>query len=160
MRITLMPIFVIFLSLCFIGGIFAQMPAAPGQPKSKEGYDFKKLEAERKKAEEKHLEMVKQQNPQLYEQMMKQRKAQDEISRVINNYYQKTISYEAAKAKLYPLVKESLQGRLANMDNEINLLENKLNALKKAKKDPDYLISREVDRMLGKLTIDALANPF
>ncbi|MBU4473338.1 MAG: hypothetical protein KJ842_04200 [Candidatus Omnitrophica bacterium] len=136
------------------------MPAAPGQPKSKEEFDFKKFEAERKKAEEKSLEMLKQQNPQMYEQMMKQRKAQEGISRVINDYYQKTISYEAAKAKLYPLVKESLQGRLANLDNEINLLEKKLSELKKAKKDPDYLIGRQIDRILGKLTIDALANPF
>ncbi|MCG2705926.1 MAG: hypothetical protein L6254_00045 [Candidatus Omnitrophica bacterium] len=160
MRITLIPIFAVLLSLCFMGVNFAQMPPAPGQSRPKEEFDFKKFEAERKKAEEKSLEMLKQQNPQMYEQMMKQRKAQEGISRVINDYYQKTISYETAKARLYPLVKESLQGRLANLDNEINLLEKKLSELKKAKKDPDYLIGRQIDRILGKLTIDALANPF
>jgi len=112
--------------------------------------EMSKAQEQMKADQKKRLEMLKQINPQMYEQMARQEQLSDKISQISSSYSKKTISYESAKAKLYPLVKENLANQIKNLDNQIQMAEKKLEELKKSKKNPDYLVYQQIDMILGK----------
>jgi hypothetical protein len=112
--------------------------------------EVKKMQEQLKVNQKKHLEMLKQTDPQMYEQMVKQDQLSEKISQVSSDYFKQKISYESAKAKLYPLVKEDMVNQINNLDDEIQMIEKKLEELKKSKTNPDYLIYQQIDIILGK----------
>lgn len=144
MKRGLILIFTISFFFCFTGVIFAQkQPQSPWENINPS--EIKKME----KQEEEYLEILKKEDPQAYEKAANQRRRQKKIAKIIQNYCENFISSVEAQSRLYPLVKENMQDRIANIDNEIEMLKEKLSDLEKAKKDPDFLIQKQINQMLS-----------
>ena len=162
MRKLIILLFIISFFICFSGVSFAQAPQTPEETQEqikkmqedmkKAVEQNKKMMQDRAKAEKSYLEMLKQTNPQAYEQKIKENKLQDKITKILNDYRQNKISYDSAKLQMYPLIKESLKDKISSLDKDIERAAKKLETLKKARREPSYLINIETDRMLGKLT--------
>ena len=114
------------------------------------GQQMKKMQEQMEKSRKEQMEMLKKTNPQAYNDMVKQEENSKKTSKIVSDYYSQKIGYEAAKSSLYPLVKENMKGQAGSVDGEIQMLEQRLTDLKKAKSDPDYRIYQQIDGMLGK----------
>jgi len=75
-----------------------------------------------------------------------------EINKIRLDYTEKKISFEEAKRRLKPLVEEELKDYLANLDYQIQVLEKKLQFLKKVKQNPSYLIETRIKEILGEVS--------
>jgi lipase chaperone LimK len=114
---------------------------------------LKQMEQEQAKAQEqqkKQLEMLKKQDPKMYERMATQQAAQEQIAKILKDFRANKISESQARSKLRPLVKEMMKERIANLDTEIAAAEKRLQALKVAKSNPDKMVDQSVDMYLGK----------
>jgi GTP1/Obg family GTP-binding protein len=148
MKKSLILIFTISFFFCFTAVIFAQkQPQSPLEGINSS--EIKKMEAREKE----YLETLKKEDPRAYEKAASQMRRQKKIAKIIQDYYEKLISSVEAQSRLYPLVKENMQDRIANIDNDIEMLKEKLSDLEKAKKNPDFLIQKQIDQMLGNVNL-------
>jgi len=112
--------------------------------------EMQKMQERMKIEKNKLLDKLKKEDPKKYEQMLKQEQTSEKASGISAEYREKKISYDSAKSKLYPLIKENMSAQVDSLDKEIQRTEQKLEELKKAKKNPDFLIYQRIDSMLGK----------
>jgi len=112
--------------------------------------EARKMQEQMESEKRKHFETLKKENPQMYQDAMRQEELSQQMSKIIEDYFSQKISYENAKSKLYPLIKEGMNTQVDNLDNEIQMLEQRLEELRKAKRNPDYLVYQQIDNMLGK----------
>ena len=135
--------------------LFAQTPQSPKEMQK----EMQRMERERKQMEEtikkqqqEDLERLRKEDPNMYKQMKASLDRSAKIEKIISLFAQGKISDSAAEKKLYPLVKQDMQSYIDNLEETITRLENKLNSLKKAKRNPGFLIKKRIDEMLGRTT--------
>ena len=75
---------------------------------------------------------------------------QTKIGAVVKAFYTKSISAEAAESQLTPLIRQDVQAEVAALPSQIERLEKRLDFLRKARTNPDLLIKKRVDQMLGR----------
>lgn len=82
------------------------------------------------------------------------------IGIILNAYYQGALSAQEAEQDLFPLIKQEIQqGELQGLDFQIQALEKQLEFLKKAKSDPDLLVKKRIDELLGRATPEGMPVP-
>lgn len=111
---------------------------------------MEKRQQERQGREQRELERLKKTSPELYKQRKDSQDRSAKISAILSSFRQKKISDSEAERQLYPLVKQGMQGQIDHLGQTIERLEKRLKSLKEAKQDPDSLIKKGVDQMLGK----------
>lgn len=102
------------------------------------------------KQQQENLERLKQISPQAYESQKKAQDRQGQIGQILSDYQQKKISADDAERKLTPLIRQEVQQEMAGMDNQIKAAEKKLATLRQAKGNPNALVKKRVDQMLGR----------
>ena len=145
MRKRILVGFLLLLSLVSLG---ASKPPSQSQEK------IKKMREELKRLEEISLERLKQTNPKAYEEKLRQRELSQKISEVVGSFRKGKLDEEAARKRLSPLVRQSLERRIQHLDAEIERAEKRLEYLKKAKRNPDFLVDQQVNFYLGKATLE------
>jgi len=121
--------------------------AEPPKPIKKETQDPR----ERMKAmEEQSLKDLKERNPQAYQERMRMKALSQKLSQILSSFREGKMNEVQARRELTPLARESVEARLRNLDREIEQARKKLEYLEKLKKDPNLLVSGQVDRYLGK----------
>lgn len=141
-------ILVICLMLLFSSGsIFAQQPPTPEKMQK----DMEKMSQERQKRQQEELERLKKENPQLYQQRKEALEKQEKINSILSYFREGRISASQAESQLYPLIREEIKAEMSGLESRIERLEKELEFLKKAKNNPDLLIKRRIDLMLGRI---------
>ena len=128
--------------LFFSGIIFAQQPPVPAQMK-----DMEKMQQEMQKRQQGESERLKKENPQLYQQVENQQK----INSIVSSFHAGKISASQAESQLYPLIQQDIKTEMGGLESRIKNLEKKLEFLRRAKSNPDLLIKRRIDLMLGRI---------
>jgi hypothetical protein len=100
--------------------------------------------------EDAELERLKTADYKSYLETKSLRDRQEKISDVLSLFRVGKISADKAEAKLYPLIKEEVQPELKALPEKIKKLEGKLEYYKKAKSNPDLLIKKYIDQLLGR----------
>jgi len=102
------------------------------------------------KARDIHLNDLKKSNPELYKARLNAIDNQEEMNKIVVSYREGKISGAKAEKELYPLVEDSLKGYLDSLDERIEKEQKKVDSLKEVKRDPDILIKKRIDQILGK----------
>jgi septal ring factor EnvC (AmiA/AmiB activator) len=142
-----------FTLLFFPVCIFAQQPAKPASVEERQKEmekQYQEMKNKQEKMQEEQLERLKRQNPQLYKERKAALDNQAKIDSIVFSFRQGKISASEAERQLYPLIKESMQGEIDVLPKNIERLEKQLEFLKKTQKNPDLLIKKRIDEMLGK----------
>ena len=95
------------------------------------------------------LEDLKRSNPEAYEAAEKERRLQEEVSRIVEDFQAGKLDAERARKKLLPLLRAIMRPELDDLDKRIARLEERLKALRKAKQDPGSLVAERADVLLG-----------
>lgn len=142
-------ILAIALLLCFHVFIFAQT-AIP----SDKMRDFEKqrqdIEQKMKQMQQEELERLKKENPQLYQQRRDAFDRQTKISAILSSFHAKTLSESQVESQLYPLIKQDVQQYATGLGAEIQRVEKRLEFLRKVKSNPEILVKKRLDQLLGK----------
>lgn len=103
-------------------------------------------------------EELERKEPQLYKERQEALERQAEISAIVTAFRKGEISRYRAKSQLNPLLKQEIEDDINKLESKIASLEKKLESLKEAKTNPEPLIKKRIDQMLGKtmLTPDEL----
>ena len=97
------------------------------------------------------MRRLMQQPPQMSEQEKTAMEREKKIGVIMNAYHQRALSAQEAERDLFPLIKQSIQQReLQGLEFQIQELEKQLEFLKKAKSDPDVLVKKRIDELLGR----------
>lgn len=144
-------IFAFFL-FCFPIFGFTQEPSGPNIQELQKQQE--KIRQEADKMQQKELEFLKEQDPQLYKERKLAIDTQSKIEAILSSYSQGKISAIEAERQIYPYVKQSMQPYIDGLGTYIERLEKKLTILKKARSNPDILIKQRIDQMLGKAPIN------
>jgi hypothetical protein len=136
----------IFIAAFSCGSVCAQ--GLPGPEKMQKEMEKMNREFEARQAEE--MERLKKSDPVSYQQRKDAADAQAKIAAVITAFQQGQISLAQAEGKLYPLVKQDVKSFADSLNTEIAHAEKRLEYLKKAKADPEFLIRKRIDSLLGK----------
>ena len=99
---------------------------------------------------EERWEQLKKTNPRAYEALNRARERGSEIEGIVAKARGGKLPEEEARKRLYPLLKESHGPELSELRDRIARMEKQLAFLKKAEKNPDLLVHRRIDEMLGK----------
>lgn len=84
---------------------------------------------------------------------------QKKIDVIVYAYQRGSLSGQEAAQDLYPLVKQEVEGKLQGLDEQVANLEKELEALKKAKSNPDLLVKKRIDELLGRATPEGMLMP-
>lgn len=137
-------------------------PSFSQTPREKEAREFEKKARELREQEmeeirkrtrridEESLLNLKKYDPSAYAARVKMQGLSQKISEVVTSFRQGQLNEGEARKRLTPLVKETLESRIKNLDKEIEVTSRKLDYLKKAKANPSVLINQYVDSYLGK----------
>lgn len=143
------------------GLAFAGEPPAPPQAqqrqddylKQQEEY-WKQMQQQYEKTQQEELERLKKMDPKLYEQRKKDLERQAKINAILKDFHQGKLTDEQSESQLYPLMKEELGLEISGLDARIKRLEKQLEFMRSAKRNPDVLIKKRIDQMLGKSIAD------
>jgi len=158
MRKTFSLIF-IFILLFLPGFVFSQQKPPTDtekmQPKQKmdkmqQKQKMDKMRQDMENRQEKELEMLKKTNPQLYQKKKNDIENKAKIKAIVASFREGKISSSQAESQLSPLVKQQMQDYIKSLDDRIARLQKKLDFYKKAKVNPDLLIKKRIDELLGK----------
>jgi hypothetical protein len=122
-------------------------PTKPGQaPPSPE-----EMQRSMQEMQAKEMEQLKKFSPQMYEERKTALEWQKKIDVIVLAYRSGALSAQEAERDLYPLLKQEMkpQEMAKGLDAQIARLERKLDFLKKAKADPDLLVKKRIDELLG-----------
>jgi uncharacterized coiled-coil protein SlyX len=112
--------------------------------------DTDRIKEEMKRLQEEQLKELKKNNPELYKERMDDIERWEEINKIVVSYRDGKISEARAVKELYPLVEKSLENYIDGLDERIAKVEKKLESLKDVKSDPDMLIKKRIEQLLGK----------
>ena len=110
----------------------------------------KKVNEQIRKQREEMLQRMKEVSPDIYQQTLKMQERQERIDKILEAFRQNTLSAEDAERRLAPLVREEIREQAAAQNEEIRRLENRLSQLRQAKDNPEKLVKKRVDQMLGR----------
>jgi len=126
--------------------VFAQQSTNPEQMQKQ----MEKMRQEFEKRQQEDLENLKKTDPKAYQERNDSLDRQAKINSILTSFHAGKISVSQAEQQLYPLVKQNIKDM--NVDAEIARLEKRLEYLKKVKRDPDLLIKKRIDELLGRST--------
>jgi len=101
------------------------------------------------KQRQEYLKVLKKIDPELYQSEKEKLDKYSEVDKVVLLFQSGRLSLEAAKNKLYPLLKSLMQGDINELDKRIKDAEFRLKELKEAKSNPDLLINKRISQLLG-----------
>lgn len=140
-------ILMISLMLLFSSGlVFAQQPPSP----EKMQQEMERMRQEDEQRQQELLERLKKDNPQAYQQRKDSLDRQAKINAIVSSFQTGKISDAQAENQLYPLIKQEVEDYINNSEARIKVLEKQLANLQKAKDNPDFLIKKRINEMLGK----------
>lgn len=147
---NMMTNFVFLGSLCvlFLGA--ASFVFAQGGPSKNMQAENAKLHEEMQRHQKNFLENLKKMDPNAYEKQKRNIEAQDKLSQIVQSFREKKIDTDNAFRQMYPLVKELSQDDIKGLEERIKRLKLHLGELEKFKQNPDLLIRKRIDQMLGK----------
>ncbi len=125
-------------------------PAEPPTMDEEMQERMRNTEQELEKQRKAELERIKEFSPEAYKSQKKAMDRQDQISQILSAYSQKTITAEEAERRLTPFIRQQVQQELTSMDEQIKMMEKKLAALRQAKGNPNALVKKRIDQMLGR----------
>lgn len=108
------------------------------------------MRAEFEKQEIQRLEELKKRDPKAYEQQKAQYDRQKKISQLLQAYHDRKLSDSSAAQQLYPLIKADVNEEAKSIDERIEQAKQYLTDLQEIKRNPELLIKRRIDRLLGK----------
>lgn len=103
-----------------------------------------------RKLGERTMQRLKETNPALYQETVKMRELSLQISDITSSYRRGKLDEATARKRLAPLVRETLEKRIQNLESEIERTTKKLDYLKRVKKNPNLLIEQQIDVYIGK----------
>lgn len=138
--------------LALAGSALADEPSEPPKPPDLEEMhqNVRKAQEEAEQRRKQDLERLKELNPEAYQAQLKAQERQAQIGQVMSAYQQQKITAEDAERRLTPLIRQEVQQELAGLDDQIRMTEKKLAALRRAKGNPNALVKKRVDQMLGR----------
>lgn len=103
------------------------------------------------------MQSLKTSNPKLYEQIMKQTRRQEAVSRIVAQFRKGELSKDDAKDKLKPLVSEEftpekMDQQIKNTRMLIDSMQKRLKSLEAAKEDPSSMVDERINSMLSMST--------
>jgi len=117
----------------------------PGRPLSD-----KEVQKIIRKARLQEMEKLKNVNPPEYK---KQRVAFDRLEKIkmiAAQFKRNQITEKAAASALFTLVEQAVQPEMADLDDRITKAEKKLVFLKQSRNNPELLVQRRIEELLGK----------
>ena len=103
-----------------------------------------------RKMEERHLQELKVRDPKAYQERVRINGISQKVSSITASFRGGQLNESSARSQLTPLVRELLGDRIKVLDQEIRQVEKRLDYLRKAKANPDLLVSQQIDLYLGK----------
>lgn len=139
------------LILLFSGGfIFAQEPKTNPAQMQDSQKQMEKIHQDMEKRQQQELERLKETDPQAYQERRASLDRQAQIQALIASFQAGKISLSQAESQLYPLVEEDMQVYINNLGVMIQRQEKQLEFLKEVRSDPQQLIKKRIDELLGK----------
>jgi len=135
----------ILISLISSSLLYSQVPKTEDREKER-----KKMEEEIRKREEEFLSELKTKDPSAYQAYLERKEKEEKKRKIIENYRLGKITKEQAKSLLKPFIKEEIdvKRRLESIDQEIEMLEEEIQRLKRYKTNPSLIIEDAVERYL------------
>ena len=148
------PFLAIAFFFCFVSPLPAAEEMKEPPPLSKEntkkmGEDLELIQKKNEEFQRREMERIEAEHPDLYESRKAVEARQKRISEIATSFHQNTISAQEAEQQLTPLIKEELRSEISQLDRKISALEKKLDFLKQAKRDPNLLVEKRMDELLG-----------
>ena len=126
-----------------------QVPSKPPSPEEMQK-QMEKMRQDAERMQQQELERLRQIDPKMYEARKSAMDRQAKIGAIVKAFYTKSISAESAESQLTPLIRQDVQAEVAAIPTQIQRLEKRLDFLRKARANPDLLIKKRVDQMLGR----------
>lgn len=133
------------------GAARAEEPPKPPSPEEM-SRQMEKTQQEMKKLQEQEMEQLKKTSPEQYQKRKSSLELQQQINSILTAFQQGTLSAADAERKLTPLVRQLIEDQTKQLGTEIGRLEKKLDSLRKAKANPDLLVKKQVDMLLGRVS--------
>lgn len=142
--------------------VFPQEPIVFAQEQKFQN-DFRKQQEEywknqprqHTKTPQEELERLKNINPRLYEQRLRELERKDKIKAIIKEFRQGRLSEAQSESQLFPLIKEELGPKISALDARIRWLEKQLAFTRSAKQNPDVLVKERIEQLLGRSMAEA-----
>jgi hypothetical protein len=87
--------------------------------------------------------------PDIYMEIQGIKARQQQAVEIAADYHARKITPEEAEQKLYPLLSENVKLELPYIDSQIEQLKNQIRILEEAKWNPDVLIKKRIEEVLG-----------
>jgi hypothetical protein len=117
---------------------------------------MEKMRQESEQRQEQALENLKKVNPQAYEKQKARQEQQSKISEILQSFRNQKIDAASAERQLYPLIKARVEGELVGIDIRISQVKKQLKELEQAKNNPDSLVKKSIDQLLGRLKLGGI----
>lgn len=154
MRSAVIGLLLVWNSLAFAGELPAPTQAQQSldeQPKQQQEYQ-KQMQQQYEKTRQEELERLKKMDPKLHEQHQRDLQRQTKINAILQEFRQGKLTDTQSENQLFPLMKEELNLEINGLDDRIKRLEKQLAFMRSARQNPDVLIKKRIDQMLGKST--------
>ena len=127
----------------------AKREASPGPKPEDAQRRLQKIRTKRREMREREMAALKEKDPQAYAERLEARKRQKMIDQIVAAARSRTLTEEQAENELSPLLKTLLQPQLNGLPERIARLEKRLILLKQFQKDPELLVRRRAQELLG-----------
>lgn len=141
--------------------VFAKEPISIAQAQQSQDEFRKKQEEYWKKQPQKQiktlqdeLEHLKETNPRLYEQRKNDFERQAKISAILKEFREGKLTAAQSQNQLFPLIREEQGPEISRLDDRIKRLEKQLAFMRSAKQNPDVLIKKRIEKLMGRSMAD------
>lgn len=144
----------VLLSVC--GAADKAVPTAPGGKDAKAEAQMRRLHKEQEEALRRQMEQIKRADPQAHAELEKAQKRRQRIDAVLARLRAGEIDVDKAEKELFPLVKAETAYEVSTLEERVRRLEKQLAELRGFQKDPDALVRRRVEELIGKRVPDGV----
>jgi hypothetical protein len=117
------------------------------------------LMREAERARWQQLQQMSHSEPELYQQSKEAMTRQLQINEIVSAYSAGSLSEGQAQQQLYPLIQQDVITELPMLEEKIIQTQKKLVALQDARSNPESLVRKRIDELLGK-TPTEIDQPF
>jgi len=139
--------------LTSIQNTFAESSKHYAMNRSREVRQMQRAEKERVKKmqrlEERRLRKLKRVDAKQYREIMQAKRRSQKIDEITSRLREGKISKTVAKKKLAYYLNGSLKRRILELDRELERTQERVDYLRRIKKNPAFLVEEEVNRYLG-----------
>jgi hypothetical protein len=111
--------------------------------------DMRRVQDDLKRQRERTLAELKKTDPKAYEQVRKSLRRQEEIGNILEKARRKEISEFEARESLRPLMTNDRKSWEEDIGKCVVRAEKKLEFLRKIQDDPELMVERQIDMLLG-----------